>query len=73
MSAYELIQAIEPTTLDKLMSTGLLRSTVQRDIKIYEFYLNERKTCGYMDARTITAEKYCLSEEMISKIIQKMK
>jgi len=73
MSAYELILAIEPTTLEQLMSTGLLRSTVTRDFKIYEFYLNERKTKGCMDARTNTAEKFSLSEEMISKIIQKMK
>lgn len=73
MSAYELILTLEPLTLERLMSTGLMRPTVQRDILIYEFYLNEKKTKGCMDARTNAAEKFFLSEEMISKIIQKMK
>ena len=73
MSAYELILTIEPSTFDKLMSMGLLRSTVQRDIKIYEFYLEQRKIERYLQARTNTAVEFNLSEEMIDKIIQKMK
>lgn len=55
------------------MSKGLLRSTVQRDIKIYEFYIAQRKTERYLQARTNTAEKFCLSEDMIDKIIKKMR
>ena len=73
MSAYELILAIDSLTLEKLMSKGLLRSTVQRDIKIYEFYIAQRKTERYLQARTNTAEKFFLSEDMIDKIIKKMR
>jgi len=73
MSAYEIILSMEQTMLDKMMSTGLLRSTVSRDFKIYEFYINERKTNTCMQSRTNTAEYFHLSEESISKIIQKMR
>lgn len=73
MTAYELIISLEPSTFEKMMSLGLLRSTVQRDIEIYEYYLNERKTNGYCQARTNTAEHFYLCEDNIAKIIRKMK
>ena len=73
MSAYEIILSIEKPLLERMASIGLLRSTVIRDVKIYEHYLNERKTSGCMQSRTNTAEHFNLSEESISKIIQKMK
>jgi len=73
MSAYELIQTIDASILDKLMSKGLLRQSVQRDIEIYEFYLKERKITTCMQARTNTAENFCTSEETISRIIKRMK
>ena len=73
MSAYELILNIEPTTFEKMMSLGILRQSVLNDIKIYEFYLNERKTNGCMQARTNTAENFCTSEETISRIIKRMR
>lgn len=73
MGAYELIISLDNSTLDRLMSTGLLRATVKRDIEVYEFYVNECKTVGKMQARTNTAEQFCTSEETISRIIQKMR
>lgn len=74
MGAYDLIQQFEPSMLDILISKGLLRSTVKRDKEIYEFYLVEcLKGNGRMQARTNTAEKFSISEDRISKIIQKMK
>lgn len=72
MSAYELILTLEPSMLDNLISKGLLRSTVKRDKEIYEFYLSQ--CClGRMQARTNTAERFSMSEDRISQIIQKMK
>jgi len=73
MSAYELILTIEPTIFNELMSLGLLRQSVQNDMKVYEFYMNECKTTGRMQARTNTAENFCTSEETISRIIKRMK
>ncbi len=73
MGAYELIISLDNSTLDRLMSTGLLRATVKRDIEVYEYYINECKTVGKMQARTNTAEQFCTSEETISRIIQKMR
>jgi hypothetical protein len=73
MGAYELIISLDNSTLDRLMSTGLLRATVKRDIEVYEYYVNECKTVGKMQARTNTAEQFCTSEETISRIIQKMR
>ena len=55
------------------MSLGLLRQSVQNDMKVYEFYMNECKTTGRMQARTNTAENFCTSEETISRIIKRMK
>lgn len=73
MGAYELIISLDNSILDRLMSTGLLRATVKRDIEVYEYYINECKTVGKMQARTNTAEQFCTSEETISRIIQKMR
>lgn len=74
MSAYELILSLDEKTFEKLLSTGLLRSTVKRDKDMYEYYLVECEASGSrMQARTNTAEKFCVSEETVSKTIQKMK
>lgn len=73
MTAYELISAIDPVAIDILLSTGYLRPMTLRDVAIYEFYVNERKTNGCMQARTNTAEKFSTSEETISRIIKRMK
>ena len=73
MSAYELIISLDLSTIDLLLSKGLFRSTVKRDIEVYEYYINECKTEGRMQARTNTAERFSTSEETISRIIQRMK
>lgn len=73
MGAYELIISLDNSTLDKLMSTGLLRASVKRDIEVYEYYVNECRYTSKMQARTNTAEQFFCSEETISRIIQKMK
>jgi len=73
MSAYELISAIDPETIDILLSKGILRPMTRRDISIYEFYMKERKTNGCMQSRTNTAEKFFTSEETVKRIIQRMK
>lgn len=73
MTAYELITAIDPATIDILLSTGYLRPMTLRDVAIYEFYVNERRLVTCMQARTNTAENFCTSEETISRIIKKMK
>lgn len=73
MSAYELILSLDISTIDVLLSKGLFRSTVKRDIEVYEYYINECKTVGRMQARTNTADKFFTSEETISRIIQRMK
>lgn len=73
MGAYELILSIDDLTLGKLMSTGLLRSTLKRDIEVYEHYVKECKSFGKMQARTNTAEQFLVSEETVSRIIQRMK
>mgnify|MGYP003588100414 CR=1 FL=1 len=72
MSAYELISQFDSSLLDQMITKGLLRSTVKRDMEIYEFYLSQCNL-GRMQARTNTAEKFYMSEDRISKIIQKMK
>jgi len=73
MTAYQTIVSLDNSIIEILFTKGLLKSTVKRDIAIYEFFLNERKTVGYLQARSNTAEHFHLCEDNIAKIIQKMK
>lgn len=73
MGAYELIQTMELSAIEILLSKGLLSSNIKRDLKVYEFYTNERKTVGCMQARTNTAEHFYTSEETVKRIIKKLK
>jgi len=73
MSAYEQILTLEPSMIDLLLLKGYMRSSVRRDLTIYKFYINERISLGYLQARTNTAEKFFTSEETVARIIQRMK
>ena len=74
MSAYEFITGLDEGLLDQMMELSIIRSTLRRDLTIYRFYLEEcGKGRGKMMARTTTADKFGVSEETVSKIIQKMK
>lgn len=74
MSAYEIILSLDESTFEKLLSKGLLRSNVKRDKELYEYYVAEfNLTHSRMQARTNTADKFCVSEETVSKVIQKMR
>lgn len=73
MSAYEVIINLDSSTLENLCRTNLLRATVKRDVEIYSYYIAQKDIVGSMNARTLTAEKFFLCEDSISKIIQKMK
>jgi len=74
MTGYELIMQLEPDVIDTLIRKGLMRATVKRDKEIYEYYLTQcHVEISRMQARTNTAEQFSISEDRVSKIIQKMK
>lgn len=74
MSAYEFIKSIGEETIYRLADFGLLRGTVLRDVDVYEFYMDEiEQGEKRMQARTNTADAFCISEELVGKILQAMK
>lgn len=73
MNVYEFILSIDKELLQDLHSKKLTRFSIFRDVDIYEFYMNERKTTGCMQSRTNTADKFCVSEETVSKTLQRLK
>ncbi|MDR3706600.1 MAG: hypothetical protein P4L28_11935 [Paludibacteraceae bacterium] len=74
MSGYEIIMQLPPEVIDTLIIKGLMRATVKRDKEIYEHYLRQCRTqASRMQARTNTAEQFSISEDRVSKIIQKMR
>jgi len=72
MIVYEFILTIDKKLLQNLHSKNLIRYSIFRDIDIYEFYMNEKRTIGCMQARTNTADKFCVSEETVSKTLQRL-
>jgi hypothetical protein len=73
MTVYELVLTIDKELLQLLHSRKYTRFSIFRDIEMYEFYMNERKTVGCMQSRTNTADKFFTSEETVQKALQRMK
>lgn len=73
MTVYELILSIDQDILQKLHSKKLARLSIFRDVGIFEYYLNERKTNRGMQSLTNTAKRFGVSEETVSKTLQRMK
>jgi hypothetical protein len=67
------IVLVEKSHLEYLKKIGLLRFNAIRDLEIYNFYCEQKKVAGGMQAITKAAIKYCLSEKAIERIIYKMK
>ncbi|MCD7972125.1 MAG: hypothetical protein LUG18_05575 [Candidatus Azobacteroides sp.] len=72
MSIYQQIFDINEQTFDKLMAGGLLKAKARRDLLMYEYYLQEKKKYGSMQAITNTADKFCVSDSLIEKVIYKI-
>lgn len=73
MTNYEFLLEFSKQALYDLCEKNFLRSTVLRDIEIYEYYIQQcQKECK-MQARTNTSTHFDLSEETVSKIIQRMR
>lgn len=73
MNVYEFILLIDKDVLQALHSKKLTRFSIFRDVEMYEFYMNERKTNGCMQSKTNTANKFFTSEETVAKALQRMK
>ena len=72
MNVYKIILNIDEETFDRLMRKGFLRSTAKRDIRIYEYYLQELNNGNSkMQAMTNAADKFCTSEETIQRAVYK--
>lgn len=55
------------------MKMGFLRSNAKRDLEIYEYYEEESLKVGSMQAITNAADKFCISEESIKKVIYRIR
>lgn len=73
MNVYEFVLSIDKNFLQELHRKKYTRFSIFRDIEMYEYYVNERQSTGCMQSRTNTAEKFCVSEETVSKALQRLK
>lgn len=74
MNSFELICSLDPGLVERMHIEGILRSNVMRDVELFKYYLQECTATGKkLQARANTAEKYHISVETVSKIIQRMR
>ena len=74
MNSFELICSLDPGLVEKMQNLGILRTNVIRDVEVFRYYLQECTATGKkLQARANTADKYHISVETVSKIIQRMK
>jgi hypothetical protein len=73
MTAYEFILTIDKELLQVLHNKKMVRFSIFIDIEMYEFYLNEKKKHTCMEARTNTSDKFCTSEETVSRMLFRMR
>lgn len=73
MTAYELIISIDKEILKSLSKHKLTRKSIFRDIDIYEFYIKECQYNSKLKARSNVAGKFGISEETVSKTIQRLR
>ncbi len=74
MTAYEAIKSLNEAQISALLSGGIIRAdNLERNIRLFEFYEDKCKAMPIMEAITETALRFHLSEEMVRKIIRKMR
>lgn len=73
MTVYELAVSMPKEQRRKMAEAGLLSSSIERYIYIYELWLSLRND-GYarMDSYTVVSMRCYTSEENVRKIIRKM-
>lgn len=72
MSIYERM-GINEEAFNKMEAFGLLRSNAKRDLMVFEYYLEQCKKVGSMQAMVDASEKYSITEDVTQKIIYKYK
>lgn len=73
MTLYNALKSLTKEQATAFFCSGLLNETHARNVLIYEYYEERLKSVSKMQARTDTADSFCLSEEQVSVIIRKMK
>ena len=73
MKAYDILTQMQPEQVQILISSGLLKPMVARDLKIYDyFYKNLKRTGSKMVSRSNAAEKFSMCEMGVSRILNRL-
>lgn len=73
MTYYQALKSLTEEQASALISGGLLGYLQARNIRLFEYYEELLKEMPKMDARTQTAERFCISEDRVSVIVRKMR
>ena len=73
LGAYEYILTLDETIFENLISKGLLRSNLKRDLDIYKYYSEQRIFFNRMQSITNTADNFNVSEDTVYRTIRKMR
>lgn len=73
LGAYEYILTLDETIFENLISKGILRSNLKRDLDIYKYYSEQRIFFNRMQSITNTADNFNVSEDTVYRTIRKMK
>lgn len=73
MTFYQALKSLTEEQATAFFCGGLLNSSHVRNIKLFEYYEDKIKSEPKMLARTETAERFYLSEDRVSAIIQQMR
>ena len=72
ITAYEALLSIDDKIIQELKNKGYMRASVDRDVEMYEYFMNERKTLRYLQARENTAKNFKVSDSTIDKMLQRI-
>lgn len=72
MTTYDLLKTIDRTQLNKLVRAGIIAQEWRRAVLIYEYYQEQCKCTGKMDAYDLTGQKFYMSDENVRKIVRRL-
>lgn len=73
MTVYELIRSIPEEKLKLMVSAKIITPEWKRAVSVYEFYMQQVKKTGRMDAYDLTGQHYFMSDENVRKIVCRMR
>ena len=74
MTTFELLKSMKPSDVQQLIDSGVMKEMVARDIKAYQWYLNDlQETKSIMQSVMNASIMFCCSDRVMFRIIKRMK